>query len=54
MKPEQLVQLRTMAVDLAVRSFQPGDDLIAKSQAIYDFIIAATLPNTGGKVVSLV
>lgn len=40
MTPEQTVQLRTMAVDLAVRSFQPGDILLVKAQDIHNFIMA--------------
>lgn len=40
MTPEQTVQLRTMAVDLAVRSFQPGDTLLVKAQDIHNFIMA--------------
>ena len=39
MTNEQTVQLRTMAVDLAVRNWQPGDNLINRAEGIYAFIM---------------
>lgn len=57
MTPEQTVQLRTMAVDLAVRSFQPGDILLVKAQDIHNFIMADVNANqaaVASKIVSIV
>jgi len=39
MTPEQKVQLRGMALDLAIRGGATGDTLVAKAQELFEFIL---------------
>jgi len=52
---EQKIQIRGMAIDLAIRSGATGDGLVAKAQELYDFILKDLEEQPqAAKVVSLV
>ncbi len=39
LQPEQKIQIRGMAIDLAIRSGATDENLLEKSQQLYDFIL---------------
>lgn len=53
---EQKIQIRGMAIDLAIRSGATGDGLVAKAEELYNFILKdlQEAPEQAAKVVSLV
>lgn len=52
---EQKIQIRSMAIDLAIRSGATGDGLVAKAEELYNFILKdLEEPSSTAKVVSLV
>lgn len=52
---EQKIQIRGMAIDLAIRSGATGDGLVAKAEELYSFILKDLEEQPqAAKVVSLV